>query len=35
MMYHNVTEAFLSQPNTAAAIIRLLVTDKVGLISLN
>lgn len=29
MMYHNVTEAFLSQPNTAAAIIRLLVTDKV------
>jgi hypothetical protein len=29
MMYHNITESFLSQPNTAAAIIRLLVTDKV------
>lgn len=29
MMYHNITQAFLSQPNTAAAMIRLLIADKV------
>ncbi|CAL8126788.1 unnamed protein product [Orchesella dallaii] len=28
MMYHNITQAFLSQPNTAAAMIRLLIADK-------
>jgi len=29
LMYHNVTQSFLSQSNTAAAVIRLLIADKV------
>ncbi|CAG7731817.1 unnamed protein product [Allacma fusca] len=28
MLYNNITQSFLSQPNTAAALIRLLIADK-------
>ena len=35
MLYNNITQSFLSQPNTAAALIRLLIADKVSIFELS